>query len=71
MIFKVIDHVPGTFLNLWQDQPTLEENSLEALNADNTFKNHYKNRIVQEWDTFNPRQVKQGRGGGQTCADSS
>ena len=57
MIFKAIDDVPGTMSDIWENQATFEESSLEALNVDNKFKQHYKNRIVQKWETFNPTQV--------------
>jgi hypothetical protein len=44
--------------DIWQSPSTFNESSLEALNIGNSFKNHYKNRIVQEWSTFGPTQVK-------------
>jgi hypothetical protein len=44
--------------DIWQGPSTFNESSLEALNIENSFRNHYKNRIVQEWSTFAPTQVK-------------
>jgi hypothetical protein len=44
--------------DIWQSPSTFNESSLEVLNVENSFKSHYKNRIVQEWSTFSPTQVK-------------
>ncbi|CAB4014967.1 Hypothetical predicted protein, partial [Paramuricea clavata] len=44
--------------DIWQSPSTFNESSLEALNIANSFKNHYKNRIVQEWSTFSPTQAR-------------
>ena len=50
--------VPGIMSDIWQSPSTFNESSLEVLNVENSFKSHYKNRIVQEWSTFSPTQVK-------------
>ena len=58
LVFKAIAGVPGVMSDIWQSYATFKENSLEALNIGNSFKNHYKNRIVQEWSLFSPTQVR-------------
>ena len=58
LIFKSVAGVPGIIHEIWESQSTFNEESFEALNTENNFKSHYKNRIVKEWSTFNPTQVK-------------
>ena len=58
LIFKSVAGVPGIIHKIWESQSTFKEESFEALNTENNFKSHYKNRIVKEWSAFNPTQVK-------------
>ncbi len=58
LVFKAIAGVPGVMSDIWQSSSTVKESSLEALNTENDFKNHYKNRIIQEWSLFSPTQVR-------------
>lgn len=56
-MFKTIAGESGAIKNIWKDPLTHEESSLVALNKKNSFKHHYKNRIVQDWKMFNPTEV--------------
>ncbi|XP_028405285.1 uncharacterized protein LOC114527792 [Dendronephthya gigantea] len=58
LVFKTIAGENGTINNIWSDSLTREESSLDALNKNNSFKRHYKNRMVQDWETFNPTEVR-------------
>ena len=59
MIFKVVQGVsPFTVDQLWFSSDTLAENVDAALDTTSTYQEHYKNRIVQNWQTFNPREVR-------------
>lgn len=58
MIFKVVGGVaPNTIDQLWSSPDTLAENIDEALDTTSKYQGHYKNRIVQRWKTFSPREV--------------
>ena len=54
MVFKTIAGETGKISDIWTNTLSYDENSLEALNTDNSFKHHYKNRIVlnNNWKTF-------------------
>ncbi|XP_028411150.1 uncharacterized protein LOC114533756 [Dendronephthya gigantea] len=58
LIFKGVAGVSGVIHKIWESQSTFNEESFEALNKENNFKSHYKNRIVKEWNTFNPAQAR-------------
>ena len=58
MIFKVVGgFAPTTIDQLWASADTLAENVNAALDTTSKYHGHYKNRIVQNWETFNPREV--------------
>ena len=57
LVFKTIAGESGIMSNIWNDAHPYNENSTEALNKDNEFRLHYKNKIVQNWKVFNPFQV--------------
>ena len=57
MVFKSIAGESEPIIGKWNSFQSINEYSLEALSKDNTFKHHYKNRIVQDWKTFNPKKV--------------
>ena len=59
MIFKVVGgFVPTTLIDeLWSSPDTLAENVNAALDTTSKYQGHYKNRIVQNWQTFNPKEV--------------
>ncbi|XP_078374803.1 uncharacterized protein LOC144658271 [Oculina patagonica] len=59
MIFKVVGGVvPDTINQLWSSSNTLAENVDAALDPTSIHKAHYKNRIVQNWQEFNPREAR-------------
>jgi hypothetical protein len=58
MVFKLIAGIPGRPSTLWNMRCPSNEYSLEALNKKNNLKNHYKNKIVQNWNLFKPTQVQ-------------
>lgn len=58
MIFKVVGGVaPHALDQLWSSPDTLAEDIDAVLDTTSTYQGHYKNRIVQSWQTFNPREV--------------
>ena len=58
MIFKVVGGIlPYTIDKLWSSSYTLAENVDAALDTTSTYQGHYKNRIVQNWQPFNPQEV--------------
>lgn len=58
MIFKVVGGVALPSIDqLWCSSDTLAEDMDAALDTTSTHQGHYKNRIVQNWETFNPQEV--------------
>ena len=43
--------------DLWNSSSSQSGNTMAALDTTTTHHAHYKNRVVQEWETFNPAQV--------------
>ena len=59
MIFKAVKGVTVPLVgDLWNSSSSQSENTMAALDTTTTHHAHYKNRIVQEWETFNPAQVR-------------
>ena len=60
MVFKVVGGAsPETVGQLWQLSDTHSENITYALDTTTTFFGQYKNRIVMDWQTFQPQQVRE------------
>ena len=58
MIFKAVKGVTVPLVgDLWNSSSSQSEITMAALDTTTTHHAHYKNRIVQEWETFNPAQV--------------
>ena len=57
MVFKHVSGVSADIYQLWTSADSLNENKTEALNVNSSFKGHYKNRFVQNWQTTNPKEV--------------
>ena len=57
MVFKVVSGVPADIYQLWKSADSLNENETEALNINSSFKGHYKNRFVLNWQTVHPKEV--------------
>lgn len=60
MIFKYIGGISSspTGKALWNSSDTLSENITAALDTTATYQGHYKNRLIQSWQTFNPQEVR-------------
>ena len=59
MVFKVLAGASGRVAKYWKLLYTTSEHTLEARNKMDTRKNFYKNRIIQNWDIFIPKEVRQ------------
>lgn len=57
LVFKVVSGITGRPATIWDMSISTYEFSLAALNTNNSFKHHYKNRIVQNWSEFKPVEV--------------
>ena len=59
MVFKVVSGAPFDvyIYQLWLSADTLNENKTEALNTNSSYRAHYKNRLVQNWQATNPKEV--------------
>ena len=57
MVFKVVSGVSADIYQLWSSADSLNENKTEALNTNSLLKEHYKNRLVQNWQTASPKKV--------------
>ena len=60
MVFKFVGGNKGsrTSYQLWSSSDTLAENVEAALDTTSTYRGHYKNHIVQNWQSFNPQEVR-------------
>ena len=59
MVFKVVNGVaPPPVGPLWNSSQTLAENVTTALMTTTAnYRGHYKNRIVNNWEAFDPQKV--------------
>ena len=58
MVFKVVGGVTSHAIDqLWSSSDTLAEGIDAALNTTSAHQGLYKNRFVQNWQTFNPQEV--------------
>ncbi len=57
MVFKMVSGVSADVYQLWSSANSSNENKTEALNVNSSFKEHYKNRLVLNWRTANPKEV--------------
>lgn len=60
MVFKFVGgNIPSpTAYQLWTSSKTISEHLISALDTTSAHRGHYKNRIVQNWQTFNPLEAK-------------
>ena len=59
MIFKVVGGAsPPGVGQLWASSNTHSENIIDSLDTTTTYNGHYKNRVVINWQTFQPQQVR-------------
>jgi len=59
MVFKVISGVGSDISLLWSSADLLNEDKQQALNVGSAFPEHYKNRLVPNWQAMNPKEVGQ------------
>ena len=57
MIFKAVSGVDKNVWDLYDSSQTSAENVTAALDITNQYLDHYKNRVVMNWQTFSPSQV--------------
>ena len=59
MIFKVIGGINSSFSagEFWNSSDTFSENVTAALDTTSSYRGNYKNRIVQSWQMFSPKEV--------------
>lgn len=57
MVFKVVSGVSADIYQLWSSAYSLNEYKTEALNVNSSFKAHYKNRFVLNWQAVSPQEV--------------
>ena len=57
MVFKVVSSLSTDIPQLWSSADTLNENKTEVLNINSSVKEHYKNRLVQNWVAVKPKEV--------------
>lgn len=57
MVFKMVSGVFADIYQLWSSANSLNENKTETLDVTPSFRAHYKNRLVKNWQTANPKEV--------------
>ena len=58
MVYKAVSGVLANLADLWMNEGVLNEKHIDALNTSYVFKDHYKNRIVDQWREYKPKEVK-------------
>ena len=59
MIFKVVSSISLPEVgDLWNSKATQSESISAAMDTTNTFAGHVKNRVVMNWQKFNPKEVR-------------
>ncbi|KAL9952124.1 hypothetical protein ACROYT_G039333 [Oculina patagonica] len=58
LVFKVVSGVDRKVWDLYNSNQASAELVTAALDVTNRHKDHYKNRVVMNWQTFNPSQAK-------------
>ena len=58
-MFKIASGVSNKLVwDVYRSSETANENVTAALNVTNQYQDHYKNRVILYWDTFNATQVR-------------
>ena len=57
MVFKVVGGVDRRVWDLYNSAQTSGEFQTAALDITNQHRDHYKNRVVLNWQSFSPSQV--------------
>ena len=59
MVFKVVSGVDKRIWQTYNSGDTSAELVTAALDVTNQHQDHYKNRVVLNWENFNPSQVRE------------
>ena len=57
MVYKAVSGVSENAYDIYNSDDTHHENERSALDVTNEYPADYKNRIVLNWDDFNPAEV--------------
>ena len=57
MVYKAVAGLDENAYDAYESDKTLSEKEENALNVINKHQNHYKNRIILNWEIFNPSEV--------------
>ena len=60
MVFKIASGVNKMVWDVYRSTTTSAEFVTAALDVTNQHQDHYKNRVVLNWDNFNATQVRRG-----------
>ena len=58
MVFKAVSDANQVTYEAYKSNETYAENEMDALDVTNQYPNHYKNRIVLNWETFGASEVR-------------
>ena len=58
MVFKVVGGLGDNIYQLWSSTYPLNEEKTVILNTSPLIPIHYKNRLVPNWQTANPKEVR-------------
>lgn len=57
MVYKVVAGLDQNAYYAYKSDQCLSEKEKKALNVTNEHKNHYKNRIILNWETYDASEV--------------
>ena len=59
MVFKIASGVSNKLVwDVYSSSGTANEDVAAALDVTNQYQDHYKNRVILNWETFNATQVR-------------
>ena len=58
MVFKAVSGVARDAYEVYNSAFTYSEKAMAALDVTNNYGDHYKNRIILNWNNFGPSEVK-------------
>ncbi|XP_073246882.1 uncharacterized protein [Porites lutea] len=58
MVFKAVGGVEKNVYEIYKSDQTSSEHEVEALNVTNKYRDHYKNRIVLNWELFDASEAR-------------
>lgn len=57
MVYKAVAGLDENAYDAYKSDKTLSEKEENVLNVTNKHQNHYKNRIILNWEIFDPSEV--------------